>query len=111
MQDISSSIEYRGNVYKIVFNLNVMERIQDEYETVDAWADLMDSGNAKAVIFGFAEMINEGLDIEAEENGTEYTPLSHKQVGRIITEYGIVNASKIIQKTVVDSTESAEKNE
>ena len=66
--------------------------------------------NAKAVIFGLTAMINEGLDIENEENGTEIKPLTTKQVGRIITEVGLTEALKSLNKTVIDSTKSDEKN-
>ena len=66
--------------------------------------------DAKAVIFGFTQMLNEGIDIENENNGTNTPYLTLKQVGRMITEIGITNATKVMNKTVVDSTQSEEKN-
>ena len=56
-------------------------------------------------------MINEGIDIENEENGTDIKPLTRKQVGRIITEVGVADATRKLNKTVVESSQSAEKNE
>jgi hypothetical protein len=56
-------------------------------------------------------MINEGIDIENEENGTDIKPLTLKQVGRMITEIGLMNATQTLNKTVIDSTKSNEKNE
>lgn len=114
MKDISGKIQYRGKEYKVVFNLNVMESIQEKYGSINKWAELTDgvSGepNAKAVIFGFTEMLNEGIDISNEENGTDDKPLSLKQVGRMITEYGLVEATKVLNTTVIDSTRDEEKN-
>ena len=115
MKQNESKINYHGKEYIIVFNLNVMEAIQEEYGTIDAWAKLTDGSeggepNAKAVIFGFREMLNEGIDITNEENGTEDKFLTLKQVGRMITEIGLLEATKKLNKTVIDSTESAEKN-
>ena len=55
-------------------------------------------------------MLNEGIDIENEENGTDIKPLTLKQVGRMLTEVGIERATQVMNKTVVDSTESQEKN-
>lgn len=115
MKDYDGTIEYKGKKYTLVFNLNVMERIQEEYGTLDKWGELSDGmgeePNAKAIIFGFTEMINEGIDIENEENETDIKPLSLKQVGRMITEIGIQEANKVMNDVVIESTKSDEKNE
>ena len=116
MKEIDGTIEYKNKEYRLVFNLNVMEAIQDEYGTLEKWGDLSDgttSGepNAKAVIFGFAAMLNEGIEIDNEEKGEDTKPLTLKQVGRIITEIGFENATKVLNQTVIDSTQSTEKNE
>ena len=135
MKDFNGEIQYKDKTYKIVFNLNVMEAIQAEYGTLDAWGSLTDgteyakreyekatqskknatpwedlsekekekySGepDAKAVIFGFNE-----------ENGTDTKPLSLKQVGRIITEIGLANATKKLNEVVIESSKGDEKNE
>lgn len=112
MKDISGKIEYKGTEYKLVFNLNVMEVIQEEYGTIEHWGEVTTAGegSAKAVKFGFAAMINEGIDIMNEENGTDIKPFTLSQVGRMLTEYGLENATELLQKTVVDSTKSEEKN-
>ncbi len=109
MKDISKTLEYKGKEYKLVFNLNVMEAIQEEYGTIDKWAELTDGGkngepNAKAVIFGFTQMINEGIDINNEEKGTKEAALSLKQVGRMLTTIGMDAAAQTMQETVIDST-------
>lgn len=115
MKDFNGEIQYKDKAYKLVFNLNVMESIQEEYGTIDKWAELTDGAsgepNAKAVIFGFREMLNEGIDIANEENGTEDKPLSLKQVGRLITEVGLLQATSALNETVINSTKSEEKNE
>lgn len=114
MKDFANEIQYNGETYKLVFNLNVMENIQQEYGTIEKWGELTDgvSGepDAKAIIFGFREMINEGIDIENDENGTDKPFLSLKKVGRIITEIGFVEATETLNETVVESTKSEEKN-
>lgn len=116
MKEAYGKIQYKNKEYKLVFNLNVMENIQEEYGTLDKWGELTDGSengepDAKAVIFGFKEMINEGIDIENEENGTDIKPLTHKQVGRIISEVGMVEATQAMNETVVESTKDEEKNE
>lgn len=115
MKDMNGQIQYKGKEYNLVFNLNVMERIQEEYSSLDKWAGLTDGSggepDAKAVIFGFTEMINEGIDIANEENGTDEKFLTRKQVGRLITDVGLAQATKALNDTVVKSTESNEKNE
>lgn len=115
MKDMSEKIQYKGQEYELVFNLNVMEAVQEEYGTIERWAELTDGGegepDAKAVIFGFGEMLNEGIDIANEENGTDIKHLTHKQVGRFITEVGIRDATAKLNKAVIDSTQSDIKNE
>lgn len=114
MKDMCGHIQYKGKDYKLVFNLNVMEVIQEEYGSVEKWGDLTDGGegepNAKAVIFGFTQMLNEGIDITNDEEGTNDKPLTLKQVGRMITEVGLIEATKSMQSTVVKSTASEVKN-
>lgn len=116
MKNYNGEIEYKDKKYKLCFNLNVMEEIQEEYGSIDEWANLTDGSenkgepNAKAVIFGLTSMINEGIEIENEENGTDIKPLSKKQVARIITEVGLTYALKKLNETVVESAGSDEKN-
>ena len=114
MKDYNGEIQYKDKILKIVFNLNVMEAIQEEYGSLREWGNITDGGdgepNAKAVIFGFTQMLNEGIDIGNEENGTDEKPFTLKQVGRIITEIGLANATETLNKTVVESTQSSEKN-
>ena len=115
MKDFGGEIEYKNKIYKLPFNLNVMEEIQDKYGSIDKWAELTDNNGAnepdiKALVFGLRCMINEGLEIENEENGTEFKPLTQKQVGRIITEIGLKEALKELNNVVTESTKSDEKN-
>lgn len=114
MKDVTATIQLKDKTYPMIFNLNVMEEIQSKYGTLEKWANLTDGKagepDAKAVIFGFLQMINEGIDIENEKNGTQNAFLTHKQVGRILTEYGIVEATKQLNATVIASTQPTEKN-
>ena len=93
----------------------MLEKIQDEYETLDKWGELTDgkSGevNIKALIFGITEMINEGIDIANDENNTNDPFVSHKLVGRMLTEVGIDKAAQDMNDLVVKSTADDSKNE
>lgn len=111
----NDTIIYKGNEYPLAFNLNVMETIQEEYGSLDEWGKQAEGGNgepnAKAVIFGFAAMLNEGVDIDNEDNGTDIKPLTLKQVGRLIGTVGMDTITKQMQGIVVKSTEDGSKNE
>lgn len=115
MKDINGELHYKDKVYKLAFDLNVMQAIQKRYGSIKAWGEITDGSegepDVEAVIFGFTEMLNEGIDIENEEKGTDIKPFTPKQVGRLITEIGMVNAVNKLTDTVVESTKSAEKNE
>lgn len=116
MKEISKTLEYKDKKYKLVFNLNVMEVIQEKYGTLESWGKLTDGAendgepNAKAIIFGITAMLNEGIDIDNEENGTSEKMLTKKQVGRMITEIGLKASAQLMNGVVIDSTQSAEKN-
>lgn len=112
LKDIVNEIEYKGNKYLIVFNLNVMQEIQEEYKTIEAWGSMTDgtSGeiNIKALIFGFTKMINEGIEIKNEENNTDIKPMTEKQVGRMITDIGLKAIAQKLNEAVIESTKSDE---
>lgn len=116
MKDVNAKIMHKDKEYTLVFNLNVMEEIQTEYDSVGAWAKLTSGEqndgepNAKAVLYGLTKMINEGIEISNEETGANNKPLTVRQVGRIISEIGLEKAVETLHKTVIASTESKEKN-
>ena len=103
-------LEYKGVTYDLVFNLNVMEMLQDEYGSVEAWsAKAMESDepNIKVLKFGFKAMLNEGIEIYNEDNPDEPKELvNDKTVGRIISSVGFSSVADIIANTVVNSTQS-----
>ena len=115
MKDAVQTIEYKGKTYKLVFDLNVMEAIQDEYGSIEAWGKLTEpedgEPNVKAIVFGVTEMINEGIDISNDEDGTDEKPLTHKHVARILTEVGLKSVAEKMQESVIDSTADDSKNE
>lgn len=110
MREVSKKISYKGKDYKLVFNLNVMEIIQDEYKSLDEWGALTDgkSGevNVKALIFGLTAMLNEGIEISNEDNNEKEPLLTHRQVGRMLSEVGIENITDDMNNLVVDSTKT-----
>ena len=112
MKDINGEFEYKEKKYKLVFNLNVMEQIQDEYGSLDAWGKMTDGTNGepniKAVKFGFTAMINEAIEIENEENGTDIKPVTNNFVGRMLSDIGLDGMAKKMQETVVASTRNDE---
>ena len=118
MKEFNGVLEYKNREYKLVFNLNSMEVIQEEYGSIDKWGELTDGTkknkgepNIKALIFGLAAMINEGIEIDNEEKGEDIKPLTLKQVGRMISEIGLTNALNTMNETVIESTKGDEKNE
>ena len=115
-KNTSSTIKYKGKDLRLAFNLNVMQAIQQEYGTVDKWGKLTDGQSGepdiKALVFGLTEMINEAIDIDNDENGTDEPFLTTKKVARIITEVGLVDATRLLNETVIESThDDSEKNE
>lgn len=115
MKDFYSEFTLNGKKYILAFDLNVMEAIQAEYKTIENWSKLTNGdttgeGDAKAILFGFTEMLNEGIEIMNEQNGTDEKPLTKKQVGRILTQYGMENTAAKLAETITRSSIDEEKN-
>lgn len=107
----NSKFEYNGREYNLAFNLNVMEAIQAKYGTLEKWGNVT-GGNGNepeigAIIDGFEMMINEGEEIAHED---DFKPITHKQVGRIISGIGLQKATEVLNAVVAESTKSDEKN-
>jgi hypothetical protein len=127
-----NTFEYNGEEYQLVFDINVMQDIQEEFGSFDEWGrlsgadtkkdengnEILDENgqpisvepNAKAVLRGLTFMINEGIDIYNEKHGTDRKPLTFRQVGRMMTEISFQDLHEAMQKTVIEATESEEKN-
>ena len=115
MKDYKFDFEVENKKYTMIFNLNVLEEIQEEYGTIEKWGDLTDGKNGevnvKALIFGLTSMINEAIDIENENLDIRRPLLTHKQVGRLVTKIGIEKASEKLNNAVIEATKNEEKNE
>ena len=108
-------IETAAKKYPLAFNLNVMEEIQEHYGSLDEWGKVTQGDGepkVKDLKYGVLAMLNEGIDMENEANGTAEPMLTDKKVGRIMTEVGVQNIVKAIQDITVASvkTEDSGKN-
>lgn len=112
MKDYSIKFNVGEKEYSAIFNLNVMEAIQEEYGSIQKWAELTDakSGevNAKALTFGMTAMINEAIDIENDEKGENKPLLTRKQVGRLISQAGLESSAHALNNAVIEATKGDE---
>ena len=110
MQDTIKHFKCNEVEYPLVFNMNVIELIQNKYGSYEKWGEMTDGKeqevNIGALKFGITEMINEGIDIENEGKEPKREFLTEKQVGRIITELGLQKITKKVQDTVIESTKN-----
>lgn len=115
IKDYKFNLDVEGKTYQLIFNLNVMQEIQEEYKTLEKWGELTDgkSGevNVKALIFGLTAMINEAIEIKNDEEDLKEPLLTKKQVGRIITKAGIEKSAEKLNQAIVEGTKSDSKNE
>ena len=113
MQNKLTYIETKEKRYPIVFNINVMEEIQEAYGSLSAWGGIVENANGgepkiKDLKIGLMMMINEAIDIENEEKGKNEPMLNAKQVGRLITEVGFDVITNKIQELTVASTNTGD---
>ena len=107
MKTTIAHIEAGNKIYPIVFNLNVLEEIQEKYGSLEKWGEITQGDGVpsiKNLKVGMMIMMNEAIDIENEKNGTNEPPVTEKQVGRIMSDVGLEEILKKIQGITVAST-------
>ena len=113
MQNKLTYIETNDKKYPIVFNINVMEEIQEAYGSVAIWGAIVENAEGgepkvKDLKIGLMMMINEGIDIENEITGGNMPMVSSKQVGRIISEIGFEKITEVIKNLTIASTNTGD---
>ena len=116
MKDIKKEFTYNDKKYSMVFNLNIMEDLQQKYGSLEAWLEKINVKKWEDIVmnalrYALTLMINEGIDIENEnlpENERKQF-LTERQVGRMISAE-LINR---FNQTVGESTkiENLPKNE
>ena len=106
-------IEANGKGYPVTFNINVMEEIQEAYGSISAWGAIVENAEGgeprvKDLKVGLMAMINEGIDIDNEMNGTNNPFVNSKQVGRIISDRGFEAITRVIRNLTVASTHTGD---
>lgn len=118
MKEKMSYIETENKKYPLLFNINVMEEIQEQYGSMAEWGAIVENANGKEpkikdLKYGLMAMINEGIDIENEGKMSKEPFLTSKQVGRLLSEVGFKEITNKIKELTVNSTSTGEapKNE
>ena len=113
MIDKITYLETDSEKFPLAFTLNVMESIQNEYETLSNWSELIRNKkepNIKALKFFITEAINEGIEIENEKSSEKRVPITSSKAGRIITEIGLKKVANTITKMITESMPHDEKS-
>ena len=113
MQNKLTYIETNDRKYPIVFNINVMEEIQEAYGSVSAWGEIVENAEGgeprvKDLKIGLMLMINEGIDIENEMTGQNVSMVNAKQVGRLISDVGFQEITEVIKNLTIASTKTGD---
>lgn len=114
MIDKLGKLEIGEVTYPIAFNLNVLEGIQEEYDTIDDWQELLTGAdgmpNIKCLKWSFTQFINEGLDIENETAEHKRAFLTEKQVGRLLGQIGWDKATTNLFGLIASSTSTGDED-
>lgn len=113
MKNKLSYIETGDKKYPVVFNINVMEEIQEAYGSISKWGAIVENSEGgepkvKDLKVGLMFMINEAIDIENEEKGENKPMLTLKQVGRLISDVGFETITNVIKNISVASTNTGD---
>lgn len=116
MLEIKKFIETGDDKYPVIFSFNVLEEIQNKYESFDKWSHIIEGGEfidgkwekkepkIRDIKYFIRLAINEGIDLENEKNNDNRKLLTDKQVGRLISEVGVQKVSQIIREVIQTST-------
>lgn len=113
---MQNKLEYicsNNRKYPLTFNINVMEEIQEAYGSIGAWGAIVENveggePKVKDLKIGLMMMINEGIDIENEMTGGNMPMVNSKQVGRIISERGFEEITRIVKNLTIASTQTGD---
>ena len=122
MKDIMDKLEYKGKEYKIIFDLNVVQDIQNEYGTLakmleEAYGRKTGEPSIKALSFVVMLMVNEAIEIENEGKTEKEEFITQRMANRMLTEFiqsnGVDNVVKVIDDLMAKSLQGGEnaKNE
>lgn len=103
MLDKIETIKIGEKEYPVIFTLNILEKVQEIYGSMDKWNALMfgvdgQEPSIKVIIWTFAEMMNEAIDISNADTENKKPEMEHKKVGRVISQLGLPGALDIILK-------------
>ena len=117
MKEKIAKITVDGVDYPILMDLNVTAWAQQTYGSINAWQESLSpteegrETDVKAVIETMAEAINEGIEYENELTGDSRGHLSLRQVGRILSAYGIEKAAQKLINATIESVKSDDEPE
>lgn len=108
-------IDVDGKKYYLAFNMNSMADIEAKYGTIGKWGGLVDSSRPEkvsltALRYGLMCMLNEGIDIMNEKNGTNEPFLTERQAGRIVFSMTTQKAAEQMNELIVESVKTEPKN-
>ncbi len=114
MEEKETTISWKGKEYKLIFNINVANELQKEYGSLEKYGELTDKNNSEinidALMTGVQIMINEGIDIDNDENHKENSFITKKQVGRMLTDLSLSKVSEKVNNAVINGYGNDEKN-
>ena len=113
MQNKLTYIKTNDRDYPVVFNINVMEEIQEAYGSVGAWGSIVENAEGgepkvKDLKIGLMFMINEGIDIENERTGKNDPMVNARQVGRLISDVGFQAITDVVKNITIASTQTGD---
>jgi len=114
LKDVTREFEVNGRKYTLAFNLNSMADIEKKYGSITKWGKLVDASNKDinidALRYGLTAMLNEGIDMNNEKNGTNEPFLTERQTGRIIMALSAKKTAETMNDLVIESVKTEPKN-
>lgn len=101
---------FKDNKYCLVFDLYVMNQLQDVYGTLYNWATKIGEEDFNALLVTFTFMLNEGAKIMRDEGKIDYNFPKLKSIAKIAITKNIYSSIISVIKTSLGNTKNSKKS-
>lgn len=112
MFSVNNSIKFtfEDNKYCLVFDLYVMNQLQDVYGTLYNWGKKISQGDFDALLITLTFMLNEGAKEMRDEGNIDYNFPTHESIVKIAITENIYNTINSVITASSDNTKNSKES-
>lgn len=98
-------IKIEEKKYPLFCSINVLAEIQEKYETLDNWINIIaaENVNLKDLRWALKMIVNEGISVTNSESEIKLKAITTLEAGRMITSLGISKTAELIMENFIEN--------